>query len=153
MSIDPKLLTLTQWLSPAYPTGAFAYSHGIEQAIRAGWIADAAGLEAWLLNCLTSGSLRTDAIWLRLAFEAEDVTEIDLQARAYAASLERILEGERQGIAFVRTTNAVWNLGLPDLLLPVAVGHAVSRAELDPDAAALLFLQATVSNLVSFAFP
>ena len=23
------LLTLTQWLSPAYPVGAYAYSHGL----------------------------------------------------------------------------------------------------------------------------
>ena len=29
------LLSLVQWLSPAFPTGAFAYSHGLEQAIAA----------------------------------------------------------------------------------------------------------------------
>ncbi|NNE53033.1 MAG: urease accessory protein UreF [Sulfitobacter sp.] len=151
MSIDPKLLTLTQWLSPAYPTGAFAFSHGIEQAIQDGWISDAAELEAWLLNCATFGSLRTDAIWLRLAHDAGDVSTIDDEARAYAACQERVLEAERQGIAFVRTTNAVWDLDLPDLLLPIAVGHAVRRANLDPDTATLLFLQASVSNLVSAA--
>ena len=30
------LLTLVQWLSPAFPTGAFAYSHGLEQAVASG---------------------------------------------------------------------------------------------------------------------
>ena len=31
---DPAaLLTLVQWLSPAFPTGAFAYSHGLEAVI------------------------------------------------------------------------------------------------------------------------
>ena len=33
MTTDPKLLTLVQWLSPAYPIGSFAWSHGIEAAI------------------------------------------------------------------------------------------------------------------------
>ena len=32
------VLTLTQWLSPAFPVGAFTYSHGLEAAFEAGWI-------------------------------------------------------------------------------------------------------------------
>ena len=35
------LQTLTQWLSPAYPLGAFAYSHGLEQAVESGCVRDA----------------------------------------------------------------------------------------------------------------
>ena len=35
------LLSLVQWLSPAFPTGAFAYSHGLEQAVSVGDVADA----------------------------------------------------------------------------------------------------------------
>ena len=27
------VLTLAQWLSPAYPVGSFAYSHGLEAAV------------------------------------------------------------------------------------------------------------------------
>ena len=64
MPIDAKLLTLTQWLSPSYPVGAFAWSHGVERAIRDNWIDDAAALEDWLRACLTEGSGRADAIWL-----------------------------------------------------------------------------------------
>ena len=29
-------LSLIQWLSPAFPTGGFAYSHGLEQAMTDG---------------------------------------------------------------------------------------------------------------------
>lgn len=149
--IDPRLLTLTQWLSPAFPIGAFAYSHGIETAIHEGWIADASGLEDWLRDCLTDGSARSDAIWLRLAHGADTPHEIDRKARSFVNSRERLRETHRQGAAFVRVVNAVWDQALPDLLLPVAVGHAASRAELDLDATVALYLQSFVSNLVSAA--
>lgn len=151
MPTDARLLTLAQWLSPAYPIGAFAWSHGVEQAIAEGRIADAAGLEAWLRTCLREGSGRSDAIWLRLAAGAGDVHDLDADARAFAPSSERLAETVRQGAAFVRTTNAVWELDLPELVLPVAVGRAVRIRALDPDAAVLLYMQAFVSNLVSAA--
>lgn len=151
MPTDARLLTLAQWLSPAYPVGAFAWSHGVEQAIQDGRIADPAGLEAWLRTCLREGSGRSDAIWLRLAAGPGDVRDLDAEARAFAPSAERLAETARQGAAFVRTTNAVWGLDLPDLVLPVAVGRAVRMMALDPDAAVLLYLQAFASNLVSAA--
>lgn len=149
--IDARLLTLTQWLSPAFPVGAFAYSHGIETAIHEGWIADAGGLEDWLRDCLSDGSGRADAIWMRLAHAADDPLEIDANARSFAIAEERLREAERQGAAFVGTVNAVWGMALPDMLLPVAVGRAAKLAELDIDATAALFLQAFVANLTSSA--
>ncbi len=30
---DNSLLRLLAWLSPAFPTGAYAYSHGLEWAV------------------------------------------------------------------------------------------------------------------------
>ena len=148
MPFDARLLTLTQWLSPAYPVGAFAFSHGVEQAVRAGWIVDAETLEHWLRDCLTEGSGRADAIWLRLAFAGEDVED---EARAFQPSAERLRETTRQGAAFAATTRAVWGLDLPDLLLPVAVGRAAALAGLDVEAAVTLYLQAMMSTLVSAA--
>ena len=148
---DPRFLTLTQWLSPAFPTGAFAYSHGIEAAIPDGWITDAESLEDWLQDCLTDGSGRADAIWIRLAFEAEDPKPVDLEARAFISSHERLREAERQGAAFINIVNDVWDLSLSGLLLPVALGHAARRVRLDIDATVALYLQSFVSNLVSAA--
>lgn len=151
MPIDAKILTLTQWLSPAYPIGAFAYSHGIEAAIAHGWIEDTEGLEHWVRDCLTRGSGRADAVWLRLAFASEDPCQIDALARAFAPSQERLREAALQGRAFVQTTNSVWGFELPNLLLPVAVGHAARIAHLEEEATVSLFLQAFVTNLVSAA--
>ena len=45
-------LPLLVWLSPAFPVGAFAYSHGLEWAVEAGDIADAASLRDWLVDLL-----------------------------------------------------------------------------------------------------
>jgi urease accessory protein len=36
MSAEADLLTLTQWLSPAFPVSSYAYSHGLEAAIASG---------------------------------------------------------------------------------------------------------------------
>ena len=97
MLIDAKLLTLVQWLSPAFPTGAFAYSHGVETAIQQGWITDVSSLEDWLRDCLTEGTGRSDAIWVRVAFDADDPVEMDAKARAFVMGRERLRETERQG--------------------------------------------------------
>ena len=154
MQADPRLLTLMQWLSPAYPLGSFAFSHGLERAIRAGWVHDADTLEDWLADLLTDGSGRNDAILLRLAHAApspEALQDIDATARALSASAERLREAERQGTAFARVTSPVWSIDLPDLLLPVAVGRAAGLLSLDPDITTMLYLQGFASNLTSAA--
>ena len=148
-----ELLTLAQWLSPAYPVGAFAYSHGLETAIRDGWVSDAASLEGWLTDVLEEGSGRVDVILLAAAHRAtpDEIAELDAIARAFSASAERIRESQRQGAAFAATTRAVWGLDLPDLVYPVAVGRAAALAGLPLTETAALYLQAFASNLVSAA--
>src|SRR5438045_3908664 len=42
------LYRLMTWLSPSFPVGAFSYSSGIEWAVEAGDITDAASLRDWL---------------------------------------------------------------------------------------------------------
>ncbi|MEM6588298.1 MAG: urease accessory UreF family protein [Pseudomonadota bacterium] len=151
MPIDTHLITLTQWLSPSFPVGAFAYSHGLEAAVADGWVADGAGLQCWLGDVLVAGSGRCDAILLRLAAENEgqDLVALNAEALAYAPAQERRLEAERQGAAFARTVRAVWEIDLPDLVLPVAVGAACGRQGIDVEMALPLYLHAMVSNLVA----
>lgn len=145
---DSRMLTLTQWLSPAFPIGAFAFSHGIETAVHERWITDESELETWLHDCLTEGSGRSDVIFLRLAYAAENACEINAMARAFSSSEERRREAERQGAAFVATVNAVWGYAMPSMLLPVAVGRAAGASGIDLDATASLYLQSFVTNLV-----
>ncbi|MEL6450698.1 MAG: urease accessory protein UreF [Pseudomonadota bacterium] len=144
-------LTLMQWLSPAFPVGAFAYSHGLEQVIADGTVRDAAGLQDWLAALLTDGSARADAILLAAAYRAEDAREVDAVARAFAASAERVKETDLQGAAFCDTARAVWGLDLHALTYPVAVGRAARAMAVPLDQTLPLFLHAFASNLVSVA--
>ena len=56
------LLTLVQMLSPSYPVGAFAYSHGLEWAVQDGAVADQDALADWLSSVLRHGAGQADAL-------------------------------------------------------------------------------------------
>jgi urease accessory protein len=147
MHID-HLLTLAQWLSPAYPIGAFAWSHGLERAVQRGDVCDSDGLRNWLTDVLAHGAGRTDAIFLCVAHGTEDVTEVAALAAVLAPSAERRMETLQQGAAFAATTRAVWGLDLPDMAYPVAVGRAAGLMGLPVEAVAQVWLQCFASNLV-----
>ena len=153
MRIDGALITLTQGLSPSFPVGAFAYSHGLEAAVSEGWIEDGPGLKAWLSETLQHGTGRNDAIWLRLgaAADADQLEALNAEALAFAPARSRRVEAERQGAAFAKTVRAVWDVDLPDAVLPLAVGAACGRQGIDVEMAVPLYLHAFVSNLVSAA--
>jgi urease accessory protein len=148
---DAALLTLTQWLSPAFPLGSFAYSHGLEHAIAHGAVRDAAALEAWLVHLLRFGSGRADAALLHAALRGEDACALAATARALAASAERARETEEQGAALVRAVNALTGRADPPRPLPVALGVAARPLGLPPERVAALYLQAFCGNLVACA--
>ena len=60
------ILTLAQLLSPSFPVGAFAYSHGLETAVNDRLIYDATTLQGWLLDLLDFGGAQSDATFLKL---------------------------------------------------------------------------------------
>ncbi len=151
---DLDLLTLTQWLSPAYPVGAFAYSHGLERLVRSGAVHDAASLRDWLHDVLEHGAGWSDALFLTAAWRAKSelaVAELDDMARAFSGPFERRFETAQQGAAFCGVTAAVWGIELTDLTYPVAVGCAARQAGLPVEPTARLYLHAFISNLVSAA--
>lgn len=147
------LLTLTQWLSPSYPTGGFAWSHGLEAAVADGSVSDPASLSAWLALVVEAGAGRTDAILLGAAWRAEaaELREVSELAVALSPSASRRAETLRQGAAFARVTREVWGLDLPDLAHPVAVGRAAWLVGLPALPVALAYGQAMASNLVQAA--
>lgn len=152
MTTEADILTLTQWLSPAYPVGAFAYSHGLEAAVAAGWVSDGAGLAAWLDDVLRHGAGRNDATFLAAAHRAAgpaEIARIDATARAFTASKERLLETDRQGAAFCRVTTAVWGAEIEGLSYPVALGRAASLQRLPLTLTAKMYLLAFASNLIA----
>src|SRR6476469_4269106 len=64
------LYRLMTWLSPSFPVGAFSYSSGIEWAVEAGDIGDAASLRDWLSSMLADGSGFCDGVLLAHAHRA-----------------------------------------------------------------------------------
>jgi len=152
MPTENQILTLTQWLSPAYPVGSFAYSHGLEWVAQAGDMADAKHLEDWLTDVLRHGAGQSDALFLAAAFRASsdgELAKINATCRAFAPSKERLMETDLQGAAFCDVTASVWSQRIAGLTYPVAVGRAASLADLPLPLTTHLYLQAFASNLVA----
>jgi len=154
MTTDRDILTLAQWLSPAYPVGAFAYSHGLEAAIQSGAIASGNDLRAWLSDIICHGSGRNDCILLRTAHACDTTSalgQLNDVALAFAASSERQLEQTLQGAAFCKTTGAIWGGVGEGHVYPVAVGAASAKASINVSLTAAMYLHAVISNLISAA--
>ncbi|MEM9762350.1 MAG: urease accessory UreF family protein [Pseudomonadota bacterium] len=154
-TLRPEAAALLQaWLSPGYPTGAFAYSHGLEQAIAAGDITDTASLELWLSALLEHGGGRSEALLIAEAWLAPESDAPVEHARALATSAERLIETEAQGRAFAAVTAAAYTGSLGDdraLPYPVTLGRAARAADIPLAALLPLALQAFATNLVSAA--
>ena len=151
---DADILTLTQWLSPAYPVGGFAYSHGLEAAIDWGTVANSQDTEAWISDVLEHGSGWNDALFVVAAFNALDKDElinVDVTARAFCATSERLMETELPGQAFGNVTKVVWELDLGRFTYPVSIGRAARLQNLPLLLTTKMFLQAFASNLVACA--
>jgi urease accessory protein len=148
-ALQTAVQTLAAWLSPAYPVGAYSYSHGLEWEVQAGRVAGAPALAAWVEDVLAHGAGRTDAMLLAAAWRADDPAPVAELAEALAPSAERHLETMAQGTAFARTTAAAWGIAVPPAAYPVAVGIAARALALPLDLTATLYLQAFAANLVS----
>ena len=158
------LYRLMTWLSPSFPVGAFSYSSGIEWAVEAGDIGDAASLRDWLAAVVADGSGFCDGVLLahahRAAASRDDMALRDIAelAAAFVPSRERQLETSAQGRAFLDIARAAWNCGGLDQLVsycdggivyPVAIGM-VSAAHAIPLAATMhAFVHALTSNWIS----
>ena len=149
-SSDHKIMA---WLSPAYPTGAYSFSHGLEEAISSKIIHDKEGLYQWLLQILRFGSGRNDAILVSNAFNCEKKNLLDLgrTAEAFAGTRQRHHESLQQGLAFAKITSRVCGINIPKVPLPIAVGHAAKLENIELSRLLPLYIHAFTANLVSAA--
>ena len=153
MRIEPRqLLLLLTWMSPAFPTGAFAYSHGLEWAIESGKIKDGEALKAWIEDLLTRGSGWNDAVLFARCWE-DTPSELNELALALAVSRERHLETTQLGRAFRIAAGVFAAPPLDDdeIAYPVAAGAACAAMGLSRADALLAFLQGFSAALVSVA--
>lgn len=159
------LAPLLVWLSPSFPIGSYAYSHGLEWAVEAGDIRDLASLESWIATLLDLGGPWSDAVLFALTYKAaisgddEKLREVSELAVALSLSRERKLETLNQGAAFLTAVRAAWpcavleNLKLreQEVAFPVAVALAAAGHNLALLPSLEAYLIAFLSNLVSVA--
>jgi len=163
--VDP-LYRLLAWLSPAYPIGAFSYSHGVETAVEEGFITDRVSLVGWLQTVLTDGTGRVDGALFAAAWRAADAKDwktfdaIAERAAAWRGTSEMALESRQQGGSFLSITKNAWKH--PDLeaaharlageiALPVAVALASAVHGIALEMALSGYLHAFTANLISAA--
>jgi urease accessory protein len=161
------LLKLQSWLSPAFPSGAYSYSHSIEWANDAGHIGDRRSLVDWLEADLCYGSGRNEAIFFREAWRCANndnrtnLMEIAELASAFRGTSEFALESSHQAAATLTTLRQVWPDPVLDMLseafaechirptLSVVLGVRSAREDLPASLALPAFLQSYIANLVS----
>ena len=166
---QPGLLELLAWFSPAMPTGAFSYSHGLEWAVEVALVQDAAGLHGYVEAALRQGSGRVDALFLCAAygasiageFEGRSLEAVITYAAAMHGTRELALESAMQGRALLTTLRQAWPAPELDQLdalcrrLEVEPRHAcvagvaAAARGVPLRAATLAFLHAFAANLIS----
>ena len=166
---DPAAYKLLAWLSPAMPVGAYSYSHGLEAALAAGRVTDAASLQAYIATVLHRGTARLDALFLRAAHQAQThgrcegatLAAILTTAAAMRATSELALESVAQGRALLTVLRRAWPAPALDTLADLCRQHQVEppyavvlgaaaaahRLPLAPTLTA--FLHAFAANLIS----
>jgi urease accessory protein len=164
-----QLYRLLAWLSPAFPTGGFSYSHGLEYAVEAGLVRDRATALVWIDGVLRQGTGRLDAGLFALAWRAVDagddaaLFQVAELAAALRGTSELKLESAQQGKSFLLAAETGWPsdriAGLVAALaaaeieasLPVSVAMAAAAHGLALEPALAAYLQGFAANLVSAA--
>jgi urease accessory protein len=158
------LYRLLAWLSPAYPVGAYTYSHGLETAVEEGAVRSRDELVGYVGAALRDGAGRVDGALLVAAHRAmvagraralDAVTEL---GAAWRGTAETALEAGAQGTAFLSVTLAAWPEPRLAALMArhprrivhaVGFGAAAAAHGVELRAAAFGYLSAFAANLVS----
>lgn len=148
-------LRLQVWLSPGFPVGAFAWSHGLEAAVAEERVGTAGEVRDWIAFLLRHGSGWNDLVLFAQGFRAAGdpgrLAAVAELAEALAPSRERRAETLALGHAFAAAV-APWDAdGATDAPYPIAVALAAARSGISLDAALVAFAGAFAANLVSAA--
>jgi urease accessory protein len=147
-----QLLLLLNWMSPAFPIGSFAYSHGLETAIVENEITTQNDVESWIADLITHGSGWNDSVLFAQVWNGESKALNEL-ALSMASSSERYLETTQLGRSFAIAASVFTNVKFADgdLAYPIAVGLACKTMGVDQHSALLAFLQGFAAAQVSVA--
>ena len=149
------LLRQQSWLSPAFPTGSYSYSHGIEWAVEVGHIHDRESLVDWLEADLRYGSGRNEAIFFKEAWRSASVDDrsrllrVAELAAVFRSTSEFALESAQQSIACLGMMRRLWRDRLLDWLSAM-----LSKLDLPPALAVVFGIRAATQGVpISLALP
>jgi len=154
-----NLARLLQLASPTLPVGAYSYSGGLEAAIEAATVHDAASAERWIGDVLEFSIVRMEAPILFsfiCSFNQEHLNKIQELNERFLASRETAelrAETVQMGYSLCRLLEDV-NVGKPDIQepsFPAAFAFAVSFWKIQPEAALQAYLWAWIENQVMAA--
>lgn len=161
-----RLLRLLQLASPALPVGAYSYSQGLEPAIAAGIVTDAATTKRWIGDMLEYSMGQFEApLLLRLiaSWQAEDFTAVNRWNDLFLAGRETAelrAETVQMGFSLTRLLADLEGLkpraleqlrSLAEAAFPTAFAFAVARWQIAPQDGLAAYLWAWLENQIMAA--
>lgn len=145
-----SLARLLQLASPTLPVGAYSYSQGLEAAIEAGVVKDAASAEAWIADVLefSMAGLEAPVLWRLMHGEAlnelfvasRETAELRAETLQMGHSLKKLIE--ELGLASVPVEEPAF---------PTAFALAARHWQIEPRAALVAYLWSWLENQVMAA--
>ena len=162
-SMETRLVRLLQLVSPTLPVGAYSYSQGLESAVEAGVVRDAAGARRWigdlleysiarmeaptLVRLIESWSAGDDAAaarWNALFLASRDTAELRAETLQMGYSLRKLLM-ELEGTDEEARARLA---GLEEMSFPAAFAFAVAQWQIPAQPALVAYLWAWLENQV-----
>lgn len=142
-----SLARLLQLASPALPVGAYSYSQGLEAAVEAGVVHDAASAERWIGDVLelSVGAMEAPLLWRMLNGEACD--ELFLASRETAELRAETLQMGSSMALLLRDLE----VGETSGSYPAVYAFAARRWRISPAEALVAYLWSWLENQVMAA--
>ena len=139
------------WLSPSFPLGAFAYSHGLEFEISEGNVSTSKELYEWLKDILRFGSVWNDLVLFCNSYktDVDSLNELSDIAKAFAQSKERYYETIEMGNAFSKIISSIEGVYLKGMPLPIIMGYIAKIENVSLSYILPLYAHSFISNLIS----
>lgn len=153
------LSKLLQLASPALPVGAYSYSQGLESAVEAGIVHNAASARCWISGVLEFSVMRMEApLFLRLcaAWRAQDAAMAAHWNTLFLASRESAelrAETAQMGYSLRRLVRelGLGEIAFEEVAFPTVYTYAAARWEIEPRDALIAYLWAWLENQVMAA--
>lgn len=149
-----RLARLLQLASPALPVGAYSYSGGLEPAIEAGIVHDAASAGRWIADVLEHSVAKMEApVLARMLREPANIAHWNALFLASRETAELRAETVQMGYSLMRLLDDLGAAGaaLDEPSYPAAFARAVAAWEIDPQQAQLAYLWSWLENQVMAA--